>query len=152
MVGLKCSSAYLPETLLYPSRPGNTTFHWTDEGPTWQRWGEGHETWREAEFISELPEAGRMPVSARSYFFFGVNRGSVQVSNTSVPFDEFWISIGAITTLTLAGFIPAVFILKRAKRLRSRILEGRCLACGYDLRASPGRCPECGAVAEGDRS
>ena len=45
--------------------------------------------------------------------------------------------------------IPAGFALKRRWRRRraARWVEaGRCAACGYDVRASPGRCPECGAA------
>ena len=42
---------------------------------------------------------------------------------------------------------PAVWALltllqSRRRRLRER--DGRCVACGYDLRATSGRCPECG--------
>ena len=35
----------------------------------------------------------------------------------------------------------------RTRRNRLRIEQGLCPACGYDLRASPAQCPECGAGA-----
>jgi len=48
---------------------------------------------------------------------------------------------------TLPVVIPiwAVSAFKKAKR-KKRLREGRCVQCGYDLRATPDRCPECGLL------
>jgi rubrerythrin len=42
---------------------------------------------------------------------------------------------------------PARWLLLRRRDHRRRA-DARCIACGYDLRGSPNRCPECGAVPE----
>src|SRR5258706_543478 len=47
--------------------------------------------------------------------------------------------------LALLPYAAIARHLRSRRRLR-RSAEGRCLACGYDLRATPRRCPECGEM------
>jgi hypothetical protein len=44
------------------------------------------------------------------------------------------------------GVPPAIWVYRR-HRVGLRRRAGCCLACGYDLRATPDRCPECGTTA-----
>jgi hypothetical protein len=52
----------------------------------------------------------------------------------------YWPVVAALAGVTLLGAMPA------ARRWRSHVRRSRglCIACGYDIRATPDRCPECG--------
>jgi hypothetical protein len=49
------------------------------------------------------------------------------------------IVFAAVPTFWLRGVL-------RNRVRKARLAAGRCAACGYDLRASAGNCPECGAL------
>lgn len=51
--------------------------------------------------------------------------------------------------LAATALLPALKLrrLMQARRTRLRLLNGLCPACGFDLRATPDRCPECGMVS-----
>ncbi|MEA2735244.1 MAG: hypothetical protein QOE14_1695 [Humisphaera sp.] len=49
---------------------------------------------------------------------------------------------------TLPGACLSLGRMRRSILAKVRRNYGHCPACGYDLRATPDRCPECGAVSE----
>jgi hypothetical protein len=49
---------------------------------------------------------------------------------------QFWILV--------VGGVGVIVLSERRRRLKKRIASGLCFNCGYDLRGSPDRCPECG--------
>jgi predicted Zn-ribbon and HTH transcriptional regulator len=51
----------------------------------------------------------------------------------------------AVCGIWLALRLRTVYARYRHHRQRLLYKAGRCLRCGYDLRESPNRCPECGA-------
>jgi hypothetical protein len=60
--------------------------------------------------------------------------GSDQYGEAEITFPH-WAAVAAFAVL------PAT---RLYRRLRRQHPAGYCRRCGYDLRATPGRCPECG--------
>ena len=59
---------------------------------------------------------------------------------------DYRVSFPAWLPIALFALAPAARARSRLVRLRRSRRRGYCIQCGYDLRATPGRCPECGTA------
>ena len=102
---------------------------------------------------SASPDGGWWyPLLASNHWFgfayWGYSWGGTDIPVRTVNVIVPWWAVVALLAL------PAAIIAWRSWRVRAatrRQQNGLCPQCGYDLRASPERCPECGAVNDAER-
>jgi hypothetical protein len=60
----------------------------------------------------------------------------------------FWLATAA---MNVAIGVLGAWLVFRADLRERRLSAGRCVWCGYDLRATPNACPECGRTPQRKR-
>lgn len=92
---------------------------------------------------------GKIP-GLHAFHLAGFHFATYSIPSISINFMSFtgWYlqcPIGALLIVTMAlPLFQLARALRRARVRRRAVSGGCCLKCGYDLRASEGRCPECG--------
>lgn len=102
--------------------------------------------WREEEGKPPPPPADRHALARRSR----LRQRAASAADTLAPPDSGWgFGFPAWLAFAVTFALPAARIVPIYRTLRRRRLRdaGLCERCGYDLRATTGRCPECGTPA-----
>jgi hypothetical protein len=91
-----------------------------------------------------------MQVPGFSYDMLGENfrrwaLGKDSASNRALSSTSWRVVIPMWAMTVLSAILPIIG-LARNMQLRRRKRVGLCAKCGYDLRATPDRCPECGTI------
>jgi hypothetical protein len=89
------------------------------------------------EFKSTPGEEGESDVQLAGFGYKHEENADSQYQRVILPH---WALMTALAAAPL-------LVLWRSLRRRRRRSLGLCVICGYDLRATPGRCPECGESA-----
>jgi hypothetical protein len=109
-------------------------------------WEAGHTTTEPSDLSRPLNNLVRR--GGYSYHFgiyyhgFSQKPGRYDGSEFTQVIFPFWMPT---TILVILPLIELRHVL-RWRKWRYRRLHGMCLTCGYDLRATPDRCPECGTI------
>ena len=100
--------------------------------------------WRYGDTFAQSVPPGRswsrFGIDFLSYADAGRGAGGGGVGRVAPRRRGYWQVMIPCSYLTLAAALPPAVWLRPRRRPHK---PGRCPACGYDLRASPDRCPEC---------
>ena len=113
---------------------------WVDESSHrvlhWDSFAEQWNSWSYANYGHRAFGSGH----GENYRFLGLEYNKISPDPTS---HEFEVPYSYFTLLT--AVIPTLWLLTtNRRRRRDRLARGLCPTCGFDLRASQDRCPECG--------
>ena len=149
------SGPHLDHEIRWTKLPPNLSLIFDLDEPMWQETGSAA--------VHHVPGVTFVVNDAIRWFVFpdgkryvlnGGNRfidrfGEIAARNGSAS----WAFVRLRTLFWVYATLPLVWlgnkIVQRFRRVARR--EGLCRSCGYDLRATPDRCPECGAVAVGGK-
>ena len=119
---------YFPRGESAPVDEGEWPAYWG-----WGRLGVGHVGWEELPRRSLWNRLGFHHYSGQGFM---TSFSSESTDGIVVPA---WLAA------VILGILPLVWV-RRVVGDRRRSREGFCPCCGYDMRATPERCPECGGV------
>ena len=83
--------------------------------------------------------SGRWPAVEAQWGKHPLQKFDASAQRLAIPY---WLVAVATIALPAGRLAPRLW-----RRLRPKHAPGHCRRCGYDLRATLGRCPECGSIA-----
>jgi hypothetical protein len=72
-----------------------------------------------------------------------VGRGHLFAGGIAYTYRDWYVPYYVLWWVTLPAPLLVLREIARCRRCRPAAGAGRCAGCGYDLRATPDRCPEC---------
>jgi hypothetical protein len=137
------SNGRLMSVWFYRGYPSSTPWHWTSgNGSSRHEWGPP-----DYEYAGESGGGGGAVLELIEFSGYTNYRGRHGANDFQVSWQAYGMPVWA-PFVAFAAFplYWCTVTLRRARRTARRRRLGLCEACGYDLRGSADRCPECGTT------